>query len=245
MVPIRSGHLGRSDPPQVSSGVGLIATNTAENDAPSLRVSRGTGLYEWHAEPFRLVSGAARISFAAAYTTNTDPSDLRIGIYGNAIDVQSVAPPAIGSYLVDVPDMSNELIHFAAPNVSSISDGFDVFWTALFASVGVTPSDIILPGSSSPYWIVYSLAQDGVLDLDGVASQSNFSLPYFGESAKTDESSGGVWTIQNRAVAASIEYNAVPEIDPSSAGSALSLVMGAIALLERQSRRLRRCASVA
>ena len=42
-------------------------------------------------------------------------------------------------------------------------------------------------------------------------------------------------------MAVSIEYLAVPEIDPSSFGSVLSLAIGAIALCER--RRLRGCAS--
>ncbi len=226
---------------QQASAVGLTATNTTESDAAPVVLLRGTGIYTKHAEPFRLTSdgSSARISFVEAYTTNANPFDLRIGIYANTLDFQTLPPPAIGTIAVDVPDMSQELIHFAAPIVTSINDGFDTFWTAQFAAIGVGPGDITLPSSSSPYWIVYSLANDGTLDLDGVAAQSSLSVPYFGDSARTDHLSGGQWTIQNRAVAASIEYVAVPEIDPSSVASALSLLVGAIALGERRSRRVR------
>jgi len=230
---------------QASWGVGLTATNTNESPAAPLRPSKGPGTFVQHAEAFRLSTfgSSDRISFVGAYTTNDDPSDLRIGIYASKLDSYELPPPAIGSVEFAVPDMSKEMIRFSAPVVSSISDGFDTFWTARFASIGATPSDIILPGGV--HWIVYSLANDGSLDLDGVASQSNIPEVYFGDSAVTDQASAGSWTIQSRAVAASIEYeavpeHAVPEIDPSSFASALSLVVGAIALCER--RRLRGCA---
>ena len=231
---------------QASWGVGFVATNTAENDAAPLRVEKGPGTFVQHAEAFRLTSfrSSERINFVEAYTMNADPSALRIGIYASKLDGYELPPPAIGFVEFAVPDMSKEVIHFSAPIVSSINDGFDTFWTARFASIGATPSDIMLPGGV--HWIVYSLANDGILDLDGVAAQSNIPEIYFGDSAVTTEASAGSWTIQGRAVAASIEYGAVPEvavpeIDPSSFGSALSLAVGAIALCER--RRLRGCAS--
>ena len=231
---------------QASWGVGFVATNTTQSDAAPLRLSKGPGTFVQHAEGFRLSSfqSSERINFVEAYTTNADPSDLRIGIYASRLDGYALPPPAFGVVEFPVPDVSKEVIRFAAPIVSSINDGFDTFWTARFASIGATPSDIMLPGGV--HWIVYSLANDGILDLDGVAAQSNIPEIYFGDSAVTTEASAGSWTIQGRAVAASIEYGAlpevaVPEIDPSSFGSALSLVVGAIALCEQ--RRLRGCAS--
>jgi hypothetical protein len=113
--------------------------------------------------------------------------------------------------------LSDQKIIFTPPNVTSISDGFDNFWTARFASVGGNLSDVSLPASDDPYWIVYMLSQDGSFNLNGVASQSNINATYFGDSASLIYSTDGTlapptpWVVGNRAVSASITYEAVPE----------------------------------
>jgi len=198
-----------------------------------------------HAQPFYLSpfsSGGDLVRGVEAYThgLQMDPLNLRIGIYANMVDFQQLQPPAIGTIAVDVPDISLELIEFGAPTVTGFSDVSGAYYTAIF-----TPrpfSNHFLPSSSSPYWIVYSLVADQILELDAVASDLRFP-----ESTRSDYFFNGSdpvtpsWLTQNRSVAVSIEFRAVPEIDPSSFGSALSLAIGAIALCER--RRLRGCAS--
>ena len=230
-----------------------VATNTFENPTLPLKVSvahSGSGSFAQttvvtHAQPFYLSpfgSGGDLVRGVEAYTRGLqmDPQHLRIGIYANMVDFQQLQPPAIGTIAVDVPDISTQLIDFGAPTVTTFSDVSGAYWTARF-----TPrllSNHFLPSSSSPYWIVYSLVADQILELDGVASDLRFP-----ESTRSDYFFNGSdpvtpsWLTQNRSVAVSIEYLAVPEIDPSSFGSALSLAIGAIALCER--RRLRGCAS--
>ncbi len=230
-----------------------VATNTLNNPALPLKVSlshTGSGPGSrtdiiTHAQPFHLSPVGSQgdiIRGVEAYThgLQMDPQNLRIGIYANMVDFQQLQPPAIGTIAVDVPDLSTALIEFGTPTVTTFSDVSGTSWTARF-----TPrvlSNHFLPSNASPYWIVYSLVADQELFLDGVAS----GLP-FPESTRAEYFFNGSdpvtpsWVTQGRAVAASIEYVAVPEIDPSSFGSALSLVVGAIALCER--RRLRGCAS--
>ena len=230
-----------------------VATNTTNSTRLPLQTSvshTGSGLGSRtdviaHAQPFYLSpfsSGGDLVRGVEAYTRGLqmDPLNLRIGIYANMVDFQQLQPPAIGTIAVDVPDISLELIEFGAPTVTTFSDVSGAYWTARF-----TPrllSNHFLPSTSSPYWIVYSLVADQILELDGVASDLRFP-----ESTRSDYFFNGSdpvtpsWLTQDRSVAVSIEYLAVPEIDPSSFGSALSLAIGAIALCER--RRLRGCAS--
>jgi hypothetical protein len=83
--------------------------------------------------------------------------------------------------------------------------------------VGGTLNDVSLPASDDPYWIVYSLSQDGSFFLNGVASQSNINPTYFGDAASLTYSFDGTltpptqWNLTNRAASASITYEAVPE----------------------------------
>jgi len=223
-----------------------VATNTTHSTRLPLQTSvshTGSGPGSRtdviaHAQPFYLSpfsSGGDLVRGVEAYThgLQMDPLNLRIGIYANMVDFQQQQP-------VDVPDISLELIEFGAPTVTTVSDVSGAYYTAIF-----TPrllSNHFLPSSSSPYWIVYSLVADQILELDGVASDLRFP-----ESTRSDYFFNGsdpatpTWLTQDRSVAVSIEYVAVPEIDPSSFGSVLSLAIGAIALCER--RRLRGCAS--
>ena len=233
-----------------------VATNTTNSTRLPLQTSvshTGSGLGARtdviaHAQPFYLSpfsSGGDLVRGVEAYTRGLqmDPLNLRIGIYANMVDFQQLQPPAIGTIAVDVPDISLELIEFGAPTVTTFSDVSGAYWTARFTPRLLT-NDFLL-SSSSPYWIVYSLFApilDQELFLDGVASGLRF--PESTRTAFTFNGSDPVtpsWLTQDRSVAVSIEYLAVPEIDPSSFGSALSLAIGAIALCER--RRLRGCAS--
>ena len=208
-----------------ASAMATTATNTNQQPLAALPVSQSGGgapgattNYVTRAEQFRLTTGTAgldRVSFVEAYLTNgAEPLPLRIGIYGNT--TQSNSSGGV-TELYNVPNLSDQKISFAPPNVTSISDGFDVFWTARFASVGGTLNDVSLPASDDPYWIVYSLSQDGSFNLNGVASQSNINPTYFGDAASLTYSFDGTlqpptpWVVDNRAVSASITYEAVPE----------------------------------
>ena len=209
-----------------ASAMATTATNTTQPPLFPLVVSQtssGSGPgsttdYVTRAQQFRLTTGTAgldRVSFVEAYLTNgAEPLPLRIGIYGNT--TQSNSSGGV-TELYNVPNLSDQKISFAPPNVTSISDGFDVFWTARFASVGGTLNDVSLPASDDPYWIVYSLSQDGSFNLNGVASQSNINPTYFGDAASLTYSFDGTltpptqWNLTNRAASASITYEAVPE----------------------------------
>ncbi len=208
-----------------ASAMATTATNTNQQPLAALPVSQSGGgapgattNYVTRAEQFRLSTGTAgldRVDFVEAYLTNgSEPLPLRIGIYGNT--TQSATSGGV-TELYNVPNLSDQKISFTPPSVTSISDGFDVFWTARFASVGGNLSDVSLPASNDPYWIVYTLSQDGSFSLNGVQSESNINPIYFGDSASLTYSFDGTlqpptqWVVGNRAVSASITYEAVPE----------------------------------
>ena len=201
------------------------ATNTNEQPLAALPVSQAGGgtpgsttNYVTRGQQFRLTMGSIggdRISFVEAYTTNgSAPNPLRIGIFGNTTQANTSGGV---TELVNVPNLADQKITFSPPNVTSISDGFDVFWTASFAAVGAGPTAVTRPASDDPYWIVYTLATDGTVDLNGVASEPNTQPIYFGDSASLTYSYDGSllpptpWVIGGRAVSTSIAYEAVPE----------------------------------
>jgi hypothetical protein len=227
-----------------TSAMATTATNTTQSPLGSLVVSQtssgslpgSTTDYVTRAQQFRLTTGTAgldRVDFVEAYLTNGfEPLPLRIGIYGNT--TQSNSSGGV-TELYNVPNLSDQKISFIPPNVTSISDGFDVFWTARFASVGGNLSDVSLPASDDPYWIVYSLSQDGSFNLNGVASQSNINPTYFGDSASLTYSFDGTltpptpWVVGNRAVSASITFEAVPEPSAYALTAAGVMVAGIFA----------------
>jgi hypothetical protein len=227
-----------------ASAMATTTTNTTQSPLAPLVVSQtssgsgpgSTTSYVTRAQQFRLTMGTVgldRVDFVEAYLTNgSDPSPLRIGIYGNT--TQSNSSGGV-TELYNVPNLSDQKIIFTPPNVTSISDGFDNFWTARFASVGGNLSDVSLPASDDPYWIVYMLSQDGSFNLNGVASQSNINATYFGDSASLIYSTDGTlapptpWVVGNRAVSASITYEAVPEPSAFALTAAGVMVAGIFA----------------
>jgi hypothetical protein len=82
---------------------------------------------------------------------------------------------------------------------------------------------------------VYSLSQDGSFNLNGVASQSNINPTYFGDSASLTYSFDGTlqpptpWVVGNRAVSASITFEAVPEPSAYALTAAGVMVAGIFA----------------
>jgi len=102
---------------------------------------------------------------------------------------------------------------------------------------------------NTSYWVVLSNANSAVSqqsyewylnDTGTTPSQNNASgVSYLGTK---ESDNGGTWndTLSSLSIAlyANATTPAVPEIDPSSFGSALALVAGSLGLLERRARRL-------
>ena len=82
---------------------------------------------------------------------------------------------------------------------------------------------------------MYTLSQDGSFSLNGVQSESNINPIYFGDSASLTYSSDGTvqpptpWVVGNRAVSASITYEAVPEPSAYALTAAGVMVAGIFA----------------
>ena len=103
--------------------------------------------------------------------------------------------------------------------------------------------------ASSRYWLVFGVSS-GNPDYkfnyaDAVAATGVWSYPYggnFGGVVANSSNQGGSWSLSNYGPFL-LEFDAtaaaaVPEIDPASFGSALSLVLGALGLAERKRRRV-------
>ena len=101
---------------------------------------------------------------------------------------------------------------------------------------------------SSRYWLVMGVSS-GTANYDlnyaeDVAATGVWSYPYgggFGGIVAESTNQGGSWSLSNYGPFL-LEFDAtvaaVPEIDPASFGSALSLVLGALGLAERKRRRV-------
>ena len=101
---------------------------------------------------------------------------------------------------------------------------------------------------SSRYWLVFGVTS-GNPDYnfnyaEDVAATGVWSYPYggsFGGVVANSSNQGGSWSLSNYGPFL-LEFDAtaaaVPEIDPASFGSALSLVLGALGLAERKRRRV-------
>jgi hypothetical protein len=101
---------------------------------------------------------------------------------------------------------------------------------------------------SSRYWVLMGVS-DGNSNYDFnyadvVAATGVWSYPYggtFGGIVAESSNYGGSWTLSNYGPFL-MEFDAtlaaVPEIDPASFGSALSLVLGSLGMLERKRRRV-------
>ena len=101
---------------------------------------------------------------------------------------------------------------------------------------------------SSRYWLVFGVTS-GNPDYnfnyaDAVAASGVWSYPYggnFGGVVANSSNQGSSWSLSNYGPFL-LEFDAtvaaVPEIDPASFGSALSLVLGALGLAERKRRRV-------
>ena len=101
---------------------------------------------------------------------------------------------------------------------------------------------------SSRYWVVFGVTS-GNPDYnfnyaDAVAATGVWSYPYggtFGGVVANSSNQGSSWSLSNYGPFL-LEFDAtvaaVPEIDPASFGSALSLVLGALGLAERKRRRV-------
>jgi len=102
--------------------------------------------------------------------------------------------------------------------------------------------------ASSRYWLVFGVSS-GNPDYnfnyaDAVAATGVWSYPYggfFGGVVANSSNQGATWGLSNYGPFL-LEFDAtaaaVPEIDPASCGSVLSLVLGALGLAERKRRRV-------
>ncbi len=101
---------------------------------------------------------------------------------------------------------------------------------------------------SSRYWLVMGVSS-GTANYDlnyayDVAATGVWSYPYggrFGGIVAESSNQGGSWNLSNYGpflMSFDATSAAVPEIDPASFGSALSLVLGSLGLAERKRRRV-------
>ena len=101
---------------------------------------------------------------------------------------------------------------------------------------------------NTSYWVVLSNANSGSLESYEWYSNDAFSAPstnnasgvsYLG-TAESNNLASWASTLPSLSIAlyATVAVAPVPEIDPSSFGSALALVAGSLGLLERRARRL-------
>ena len=179
------------------------------------------------------VDQTARISFLTAYSFNTDPKYLGVGIYGNIVEDSA-----------NVPDINNTLINFFSPTITTSSTGGGTLYTAKFPAFGIFPEDIQLPNSTTPYWAVYT-TNDPTLDESVSLRNAQLQLgiePYLGVSATITgtEILGAppifeTWKINSSvAVETEVDYLLLPVPEPSTLGLVAFGTLGIILLVRRR-----------
>jgi len=172
------------------------------------------------AQPFSVSTNAVKVPVVTLFGTN-NPTALRITIYANTNVAVSLPPPAIGTYLQPTPDLSKPVATFLPPIVTSYADEVatanqpsTVYYYSTFKA---RLTNNTLPATTSPYWIVATLAAKGSVELEAVAADSNISTPYIGAVSTNTAISNG--TLQpapvyktaepTRAAAMSISFKSV------------------------------------
>ena len=128
---------------------------------------------------------------------------------------------------------------------TSLTTSTGGLWSGLFYSpIGTNSLSMYLDGTSTPYTNIWTgSANDGTVGLLPMGSSSvTVGHTYYGGNwLYTDPPGSAVASTAYRLFAVSPELIAgvgpVPEIDPATGGSALSLVAGVLAMIEQRRRR--------